>query len=255
MGRKALTEQTYLALLDAFRTDPDHPYSVAKVVGVDPRTAVKAWKVGFPHKGWDPIEVTLEREKQLRRRELMVRTAAQRAEAEKQREDAVKSAAASKTQEAQMVGLARTGALQALTVASNLAAAARELAALVRKKIIDESKQPDQIPDPNNPGQMIPNPAQISAGHGLAMLSRVADIQAKVVALSMEAMHMERLHLGEPNAVLNVIHNQSDMTVEELEVRVAMATEALRRAQQYGGLKLVPKVDEGAALIGRRVGA
>lgn len=253
MGAKALTEELYLALLKAFREFPGQHYKVATICGCDGRTALKAWGRGFPEKKWDPIEITLTREALMARSKVMAETAARRASAEKDREDAVKSGAISRAQEGQMVTLSRSGALQALTVAGNLATAARELAVVVRKKLSAEASVPDEVPDPTDPSKTIPNPKQITTAAGLSLLQKIVAIQAQVNNLAHESMNMERLYLGEPTQLVGVVHQQSEMTMEELEVRIEMATEALRRSKESGGIQRVPTHSADKPTIGRRV--
>lgn len=254
LGSAKISEETYGALIAAFRTFGPQFKEVGRQANVAAPTAKRAWDQGYPANGWDPIKLTLEREK------VMARAAIAASAKQKQdtfataRENAIQSAAQAKAQEGQMVNLARTGALQALTVAHNLAAAARDLAVVVRRKLTQEAQQPDEIPDPDDASKLIPNPRQISAKEGLSLLGKVTEVQSKVNNLAHEAMVMERLYLGEPSQVIGVVHNQSEMTLEELEIRVEMATEALKRSKEAGGIRKVPTQDPERPMIGRRVG-
>jgi hypothetical protein len=228
MARRKITEDLYNRLLDEFRKDPDHPYSVAPKAGVDPRTAIKAWELGWPKKGMEPVKTVMQREQIKARALLMGEHAAKKAIVLKEREDAIKQAAESRAQEGQMVNLARGSSAQALTVAVNLAMAARKLADQVKAKVIELANL-----DPKEPTSLTPT-------QGLVMLTRIADLQQKINSTALSAMQMERLHLGQPmNIMAGVITSQTEMTIEEASARIEMANQALEGARRVGGLTVI----------------
>lgn len=240
-GPRKLTEDDYNKIIEAFRQHPNQPYLAAKLAGVDGRTANRAWERGWPKNGWEPVKVVLEREKLKARADMLNRTAVQRATLEKEREDAIKQASQSRAQEGQMVGLARTGALQALAVASQLIASGRQLATLAKRKIEEEALRPDG------------DDKQLTAVKSVDLLGKIVSLQAQINSLAHEAMEMERLHLGEPTASINVVHHTTEMSYEELETRLTSARDALSTVvEARSSLKALPPSSP-APVIGKRV--
>ena len=228
MAGKMLTKDKYEQLVAAFRETPDRPYTVCKKVGVTGRTAIKAWEVGWPQKGYEPIKTVMQREQVKARAEIIAQQASKKAFLLKEREDAIAHAAQSRAQEGQMVGLARGGALQAMTVSVNLAGSARKLASQVKAKIDALAEL-----DPTDPLSLAP-------AAGLQMLHRLAELMQKINQIAETSMRMERLHLGEPTQVVgHVITSQTEMTIDEAGARIEMAQKALDNARRVGGLSVI----------------
>ena len=76
MARRPINADFYDALVDAFRETPGNAHSAAKVARRDPRsggscnrrTALRAWKRGWPNRGLIPISETLKDEKRSARK-------------------------------------------------------------------------------------------------------------------------------------------------------------------------------------------
>jgi hypothetical protein len=228
MAKPNTIKGRYNRVLEAYREDPSHPYTVARRAEVDPRTAIKAWELGWPKKGLEPIRTVFAREQQKARAEILAKQATNKAVLLKEREDAVAQAAKARAEEGQMVAWARGSALQAMTVAVSLAVSARKLAGQVKQQI-------DALAE-LAPG----DPSYLTASQGLTTLQRIADLLAKIDSVAATSMQMERLHLGQPtNITANVITSQTEMTIEEAAARIEMAQKALEGARRVGGLTVI----------------
>jgi len=226
MGRKAITQEIYDALIEGWRLNQENAAAAGRYAGADYRTAQKAYDEGWPRRGWEPIRLVIERDMQKARAAMLAEAAAKAAAEEKQRDDAAKQAAQSRAQEGQMVNLSKGTALQALSTSAQLAAGARALAGLVSKRLQAEAQVPDG------------DPKQMTAGQGTYLLHRVADTMMKINGLAHEAMVMERLHLGEPGQIM-AMKSHTEMTMEEAEMRIAAASQALEQAKRVGGLRVI----------------
>lgn len=241
MGRKAITQGVYDRITQGFRDDaPNYrPVTVAKAIGVDPATAVKAWKHGWPRRNWVPIRETIQQEQVQARALLLAEQAAKKTVRDKELADAQAQATASQAQEGKLVNITRGSALQCLAASALITTQARALAELIKSRIEHQAKLP-------------PTDAMaLTANSGLVLLDKIATTLSKIVHLSHQAMVMERLHLGQPGA-LPAGPNLGDMTMEEADVRLDVARQALEKAKDVGGLKVI---DGGIKepVIGKRV--
>lgn len=240
-GSKTLTKAKYESLVNAWREFPTNPTKVAQMANVAYRTAVKAWELGWPKKGMEPIKTLFAREQQQARAAILARQAAKKAGLLKERDDAIKQAALVRAQEGQMVGLARGSALQAMTVSAQLAGTARKLGERAKVKLEAElAKEPD-------------DPTGLTASAAVSMLDRLSTLMVKINGQARATMELERLHLGQPTETINIITSQSEMTVDEVEARIESATRALSNARRVGGLTVI---DGGlkTPVIGKLVG-
>ena len=254
---RKITEERYEALINAWREFPKSPTKVAKMAGVDYRTPVKAWELGWPGrvktrrraatKAFDPIKEVFAREHQAARAAILANQAVKKATLIREREAAIEQAAKVRAQEGQMVGLARGTALQALTTTAMLAASARKLGKVIAAKLdaLTEDKAHDPASCTLGKGATphtcsCPMAASsISPSAGLEMLNRVADLMNKINAASRTSMELERLHLGQPTQTINVITTQTEMTIDEVAARIESANRALMSARRAGGLSVI----------------
>ena len=140
--------------------------------------------MGWPAKGFEPIETVFQREQQKARAAIIAKQAARKASMLKEREDSIAQAAKARAHEGQMVSLARGSALQALTVAVNLVGTARKLSDQLKNKI-------------NTLAELAPDdPKSLSPNAGLNMLQRIVDLQHKINSIAVTSMQMERYILG-----------------------------------------------------------
>lgn len=61
-GRRPISPQFYLAILEGFRRHPDSQREAAKFAGVDKKTAAKAWLTAWPSMGYRPVKDVLAEE-------------------------------------------------------------------------------------------------------------------------------------------------------------------------------------------------
>lgn len=238
MAKRAITDEVYNSLLNEFRLDPSHPYTVAKKAGVAPRTAMRAWELGWPGKGFPPIKETIEAEQQKARAMAMAHHAARKATSQKERDDAIEHAAKVRLEEGQIVRLVRGSSLQALTVAVGLTGSARKLT----KQLTDKIDALASLP--------AGDPAQLTTNQGLHMLKQIADLNRSINICAREALELERLHMGEPTSTVAV--QTTEMTITDADSRIAAAQQALQKAKEIGGFTVIDG-GQSAPVIGKRV--
>jgi hypothetical protein len=214
-------------MIEAWRQHPGKPQEAADLAGVGHRTIKKAWREGWPEKGFGPIKEVFEREQQRARARLMSEIAARRDQTMAEKEKAIEHAARARAQEGQLVDLARVSCLQALANARALVQPTKDLADRLQKQILEAAGKPSK----DSKGLTI----QTSLG----LLQKVANLQGKILSNARIAMEMERLHLGEPTQTVNVITTQSEMTLDEASARIQMANRALESARRSGGLTVI----------------
>jgi hypothetical protein len=219
----------YQALVEGFRSAPGDFVKAAKLAGVDRRTALRGWELGWPQKDFEPIRTVFEREQVKARAAIVAQQAARRAAHLKEREDAIANAARAREQEGSIVAAARGAAGRLLTDLVKLAPAVGKLAEQLGETLRREAEAAAR--DPQNHA--------VAAGRGMNLVSQFVTLEQRVITLAHEAMQMERLHLGQPNATVNVITSQTEMTMEEAEVRIEMAARALEGARRSGGLSVI----------------
>lgn len=226
MGRKVITKAVYDRIVQEFRETPGRPNRVATAAGVNRRTAIRAWEVGWPNKKLEPIRTLFEREQAKARAELAEQQGQIKAQSLDEQQRAINHAAKSRAEEGQMCRLARTTALKGLISSTVLA----DLGKHIGRRAEESIKELLEL-DPNDKRALSPNQA-------LALLQKIVSLQKDISALAHDSMQLERLHLGQPQANVGIIMNQREMTLEEVQVRIATATDALRRAAQSGGLTI-----------------
>lgn len=241
MGRRALTEDIYDRLLETFRRVGNHPHEVGRAVGVDYRTAVRAWTLGWPKKKLESIQQVIEREQLYARAEIQAKVRERQAVEDRKRQEASENAAKARAQEGQMVQLARVSALQALTVESQLVSSARQLSTMLKErvdKMFAAYEEDKKVQASGGPEASVP----IGLMEGVQYMERIARAMTTINHAAHEAMQMERLHFGAPSVVVGVtgMADPSEMTVAELNARAATVLDALSVAAAAGGLKSDP---------------
>lgn len=235
MGRKAITPETYELLIKAFR-DPaaqTGPHGVnmaaaARLAGVHVRTAERAYLEGWPRKGMPSVQSVFVDE-QLEARARLAREAQERVEAAaREREAARRHAVEARAAEGKMVELARTSASQALAVSNTLLAGARKLAVTLKGKLEAEAAAQE-------PG--------MTSTQQLHLLSRVVTLADAVNRQARTAMLMERLHLGEPTEIVEHLDDRTDLSAEEVQLRIEAAQQAL--ASVRGGQARLQVIEGG----------
>ena len=210
MARRVITQHLYDSLVIAYRERPGNHSNAAKVAGCERRMARRAFESGWAKAPWAvPIKAVLERE-QVEARALVQsdRTSEYQRLAESQRlaqADAIEARA----QEGKMVRMARGAAMALLSQSLKALKATQSLTARLEEQIANGEMTIDQV---------------------TKTIDRIAHSTQQAVAISKEAMRMERLHLGEPEQIVAMqLENVStDELVSELQ-----AIESVLRAASH----------------------
>lgn len=213
MGKRAISDQQKLRLLEAYRAQPGGLRSqfvrAGEAAGVDWRTARRAWVVGWP--GFPAIRDQLQEEQVRARAEMateVLRSKAAAAPALAQ-EDAVLSAA----REAMLARGAREVALAFLVDLGPLREHVRALSARVKAGGVEG----------------------LSAGEALGQMKDAVAVVSKVVELGQRAVAMERLRLGEPGTIVGLKPMPMETpTLEAVENEAAAVQRALARLKAAG---------------------
>lgn len=219
MGRRAVTENQRVQLIAAFRKRPGgdrRAYTTAaQLVGVDWRTAKRAWEVGWL--GFKAIRDQLAEEQVLARAELSKAALAAKASAAPSlaQEDAVVSAA----REALLARAVRESAIGLVSELQSLRGYVKALAERINK--------PEEIAKLDPPG-------------ALDAMRAAAGTMRQLVEVAAKAQAMEHLRLGDPTSIVGVKPlAASTVTLEEAEAEVAAARRALERMKSHGRVEVV----------------
>lgn len=203
-------QDRYDAIAAQYRALGYTPTKVAAACHVNVRTAMRYWHLGCPEIGAEPIHVVITREQIEARRRIEEE---KRAETQANRAAVTENATETRKKEGQILELQRAAVLQNSVVATNLAMGARRLAEMVNRKLQALADTPDKV----------------DVFDAVKLLKTVADTTGKITAAAHELMEMERLHLGEPTQIIELV--KEELTVSEIEARVEAAQRALRRVQ------------------------
>jgi len=269
-AKKRLGIEIYNALVAAYRIDPGNPAHASKHAGTTWNKAQKAWEEGLPVLNLPPIRRVLEEEMEQARARLQAEIEDRRTQAEKDAELATKHALEARQQEGKMVKLARSSATEALMSAQNIAAMTRKLSKeLVDFAVLEANTLRDWTAynaallrgedPPNRPGRTGMPPEKV-----LAMARQGIQMCQESIMMAKTVMDMERLHLGAPNTVIGITTTgpgvSDDLTMEEAELRIAAAQQAVEQVRRIRGLpfqtadaEAIDVVEEPEELIGEAV--
>lgn len=234
MANNTISRKTYEKLVQAFREDPNNVSAASRHAGCSRPTARKARDSGWPDAGWAPIRQVLERDRVEARAALEQQACREREQvAERRRQEqvdvaATKDAAGSHAREVLMVRACRENVLGYQAGVNDLLHGQRQLAKMIREEIEKRAKENKPLPMREAVRMMASIGASLRQGNEAAIL----------------AMRMERLLVGEPEALLGV----SDMTASQAVAEVGKAQRALQRAARKG-LICVPEEGQLAAQL------
>jgi hypothetical protein len=224
---RAISEERWQQLIGAFREKPGDYYHAATATGVHAATAKKLWLKGSRNPIRRPIQEILEREALEESRAARARLGIkspieERAETEAQRELVRASAINSRAREGKLVAVARENSIGANVISGRLIPAALKMAAKLGPRIEAMAE------DPN-----------LNVKSALATLHRVNRLIAMSTEIAERTMQLERLHLGQPNAIFG-IQPGTDMTPEVALERLRHARDVMERAKMLG-IEELPK--------------
>jgi hypothetical protein len=249
LGKQAITQEHYEAVLALFRSDnpaksPSRPGSdpgaelekwqqlqpvrISKLSGIDTRTVRKLYEVGIPRLNCPAIKEVLDGDKAKARALIYAQQEADRAQRDAERKAIGEQAAKARSAEAAIVDVTRSTAMQGVQVGLQLIVSANKVAQLTRKRIEDRlaGVLPDGTADPRSP---------LDYKEGIAMLGDIATIERDLVAYSRAALELERIHLGKPIHRIDVqITDVSQMTRQELDARATTVEMVLEQVRATG---------------------
>jgi len=226
MNNGGVTRAQYTALIAAYREKPGVASVAAEKVGIDRKTAKRAWERGWPDVGggWaTPIRVIIEREQESARSRAVLEAARAR-DATEVPQDAVERAKAAEVtvewrkEEGKLAHGAIVNAGGLLRVVNSLLQATIPLAERVKASIASET---------------------FKAADGVRVIRDVTMLAARANETARTAVELERLHLGEPSAIIGVQDARQLTPLEAAEV-IDHAAHALARAREEGRIPPAP---------------
>lgn len=233
MPRKPVTRALYDALLAAFREKPGVWKSAGKRALCDPRTAQRAWEVGWPEKDLPPISRVIEAENEktraeLRRRELEAQAAIEKADAET-RSLAVEQALAARAEVGEVLKGARAIALGTLAAVARLTPGVIILADRIKTDLTALAADPHQVTKLDGEGNAL-EVKRYTTKELMGLADYYMRFSGDLTRQAQRIVQMERLYLGLPTEIVGV----SDMTLEEALAEIDEAKSMADTARQQG---------------------
>lgn len=221
-----ITREFYEKLLIAYRECPGNASFASRRALCDPRTARRAWRRGWPDRGFEPIEVALENEKREKANAHKRALIAIQEQAEAQREKIRQEALAAKDQEQQILKVARGDVLAALVLGADLVGAMREAVAAIKREL-----------QPKADG----SPPDIKPVQAMILLSRHSQLIQRAVGAAEAVIQLSRLDRGATTANIGVGIPEEDLTPEAIDEELEAIAEVLsaaRSARKHDALAL-----------------
>lgn len=221
MARRAITKEFYDALVQGFAAHPGNAAAAARAAGCDPRTAKRAWVIGWPQYEWARPIKTVIAEQQAAARALAEQREREREQAEREGHrqaaanvatKAMMDAAREREVDGQVARAAKQNALAAQATAMNL---------LKRGHKISEELTVDEL-------------RKLSTRDRVRALKVIAEFAQTATLTSEAAIKLERTIMGEPDAIVQHQHVHVDVAPEEMGDTIERAQAALERAKRAG---------------------
>lgn len=219
-------------VLEAFRSRPGRTFTVAKLAGIDPRTAKRAWNCGLmtcPDSQYHrPFEqILLEEQQAVRARAAQEEKAAANkfGELEARRRADTHAAALDdvtkqRAQEEVLVRNARAATIVLLSNVTTLAAGVSTLGQKVRQSLEERANQAKDL-------------TVMEARHIVTIIGKLGSTLRQCNEAGQKSMEMSRLLAGEPTSITG--HKVLEpMTIDEAKQRVSAAQRAVARLEQAG---------------------
>ena len=238
MGRRAITQEQYDILVKSFREVPGNRSRAGRAAGIHHSTATRAWLHGWTERGWPAIKEVIAGDQVSARAQLLAvqreteqeiaadgareraRLQAQAREAAGiEREQARIQAIETRKDEGQLARLARSNALANLAASSRLLVAIQELTKNLRDQLAKGKKVKPET---------------------AVLLIQRASVAAKASTEHAKmAMQLERLYLGEPEALIGIIDHA--ITAEQAAAKIQRSQVAWQRAIDTGVIQVDAK--------------
>lgn len=224
VARRIIDADTYAALLEAFREDPNNVSAAAKAAGCSWDMAKRAWDTGWQSRfDWAiPIRDHLFDERKEARAERLLVVAG---DVEDVRAEVDRAAALDAARIRALEGVGVTAAMQA---GSTLAESFAEIADATRPVIVKVVKYLRDIGE--DPDAEIKDPAGV-----IRLLGTLAHNVRLVNSALHEAQKMERLLLGEPGEIVAHVDLTEDAAKDTLDRAKRAAELAERKLKVVGG--------------------
>lgn len=227
MARKRITIEDFDQLIEAYRMAPDNHLHAHQWTGIARATCKKAWERGYPaFYGGKSIKHLFEEEAKEARRRLLAEQALARSAAEQERIDARRQAIEARIEEGKMVGASRQSVLRMLQSTSGLAQVSNRMVQEAANLLAVEFARP-------------PSERELGPTALVKLTERVAKLLKQTVDSAHEVMVMERLYLGQPTDIIGITSADDAMTMDEAELRIAAAIQAVQGARQKAGITVI----------------
>lgn len=248
MPTRAILQENFDALLEAYRRDPGNHVAAAAASLLDPRTARKAWEKGLRRFLGHRAIRDLVAEEQEEARAMIIRAErAARDDAATTRRDAKKHAARAFQQEGLLVEDARGATADLLRSARAMFETSQSLGAIVRLRLQEMiSEDEEHRANPQNACPLCERlPGKIEVDRATNLLAQLTRHLSASVEIAHKVMVMERLHLGRPGEIVG-LQGAGAITLQEGVQRAAAAVAALESAARRGvDVKALPPLHRG----------
>lgn len=227
--RRRIKQETYDALVEAYRKVGANHAAASREVGCHRNTARKAWSKGWPEHDLDPIAHVIEVEQIQARAELESEEAQQRAELEQRiaegdalaKEQARRDAIKARAEEGRLVRGTRVNVIALVENSRELLEGYKTLAPKVKRILADMDE------------------GEIDVERAANILWRIATSARAASNAAMTVLQAERLLLGQPTEIVGVKDADDmdeDEALRELEQAAAAAERHRKRKLRKGDL-------------------
>ena len=214
MAYRTIDREMYDKLIVAFREYGENYSKVARVVGVGPRTAKKAWSDGWPRRKFKAIKDVVGDDQLAARSAIEQSQRLAISEREQMLEEARENAIKARKQEGQMTQMARGGAINVLAAALKLLKTTGPLVRELEDEIYTELGKPKEE-------------RTLGIGKMMEVLERIGRYTQQGSSLAEVSMRLERLYLGAPETIIGI--QAEEMSPQQAMIELREAEAALAR--------------------------
>ena len=221
MARRLITQQLYDALLAAYKIKPGNHTNAAKIADCDRRMAKRAWDKGWARAPWAiPIRQVIHEETVEARAVRAEMRTKQYLEDEARQSQARQDATEARAQEGRMVSAARQSAMGLMAFSLKLLRSSTPLVEELSKALGDAGV------------------LQIPPHRAMQLVEKMSRLTSQSVNTCQEAMRLERLHMGQPEAILGITSLEA-VTSDDLYAELREIEAVLRQATGDSPVRLV----------------
>jgi hypothetical protein len=232
MGARAITQEFYDLLVQAFRITPGNCSAAAAYAHCDFRTTRRAWELGWPRLPWGkalPIRQVLREEAETARVRMIADEEDTRQKRSVEQAKLTEQSIAGLKAELGLIAAGRVGAVRVLSGWMEIADVLRQLLMAARGQLAESIARGDTI-DPDAA-------LELTRKHML--------IGQHAARMASELQQMDKLQRGEPTSIMHVDATaQAEMPLEEAVNVIERANELVEMARQEGWLQVERLVSE-----------